>query len=211
MIYQIKSILGDYQCRVNEAKNQKKCYYVTHIAGNNKHVDKAFSATIIKLFKTARKITHNHYLIDLNGINISEIARFKQHKLLNEHSFKSEDITSGKMLKDLSKIPEPAIRYIGGEWEYDISCEPYFLVFNREDIELFAVYSGFINDGFYEHWMTDFLSYELEPFTVAVESEPIKNVGVNRVDVEYRLNVLDVFSVHAEKYHVLINTTSEVV
>ena len=210
---QIKSILGEYQCRVNESKNQKNCYYVTHI---NKHpedsherVNKDFAKDTINLFKKARHVAHNHYFINMNDIKIEEIVRFKQYKDVFKRDLSENTIINlGALTKTMVEESDIDIQCHNGEWEYNIDVGFEMLVLNAQEFEGY-MYS--LDREFSEGWLKDLLDEEFQHVTKEIESDRYKDEGSTKVKVEYNTTVKDVFRVHPEKYHVLVNTKSEVI
>ena len=213
MINQIKSILGDYQCRVNESKTNDNCYYVTHI---NKHpedkqerVNKDFAKDTINLFKKARQVAHNHYFVDMNGINIDEIIRFSQYKDVFKRDFCNDHIVNlGNITQDIVDESDINIECHNGEWEYNINVGFDMLVFNAQEFEMYMMS---LDREFKDGWLKELLDEEFQHVTKVVTSYRYKDVGETTITVEYVTTVKEVFMIHPEKYHVLVNTTSEVV
>ena len=210
---QIKSILGEYQCRVNESKNQKNCYYVTHI---NKHpedsherVNKDFAKDTINLFKKARHVAHNHYFINMNDIKIEEIVRFKQYKDVFKRDLSENTIVNlGALTKIMVEESDIDIQCHNGEWEYNIDAGFEMLVLNSSEFEM---YFSSLRREYREGWLKELLDEEFQHVTKKITSDRYKDVGDTTINVEYVTTVKEVFMIHPEKYHVLVGTTSEVV
>jgi len=207
MINKIKSILGDYQCRVNEAKAQKNCYYVTHV---NKHpeqnrsiVNHLFAKDTINLFKKSRQVAHNHYFVDMNEIKIEEVLRFKQYKDVFKRDLSENTIVNlGALTKTMVDESNINIECHNGEWEYNIDVGFEMLIFNAQEFDG-CMYS--------EGLLKELLDKEFQHVTKKITSDRYKNVGDTTITVEYVTTVKEVFMIHPEKYHVLVNTTSEII
>ena len=207
MINKIKSILGDYQCRVNDAKAQKNCYYVTHV---NKHpeqnrgiVNHLFAKDTINLFKKSRQVAHNHYFVDMNEIKIEEVLRFKQYKDVFKRDLSENTIVNlGALTKTMVDESDINIECHNGEWEYNIDVGFEMLILNAQEFDG-CMYS----EGLFK----ELLDKEFQHVTKKITSDRYKNVGDTTITVEYVTTVKEVFMIHPEKCHVLVNTTSEII
>jgi len=214
MIEEIKSILDGFECRVVEAKRAKNCFYVTYINRDpvdiQKHSDRTFASRLINLFKQSRRISRNHYFVDMNNIDIEEVNRFVSYlNIAVTDLSQRESIHLNLITRDIVEDSGCTIGCQGGEWVHHFDCGFDMLVFNAQELAVYAMDQGFNEVDFSNCWIKEILESEIEPHTKVIESDQYKHIGSKKENVEFTTFVKDVFRVHPEKYHVLVETYSE--
>ena len=198
----IKYCLKEYYIRVTEAKNNNNCYYVTLIPDISNPVNNRFAQHIIQVFSRSRKISHNHYLVDLNVINIDAIKDYSKYKDLHHKDLTKEtEIKLDEITKDIVEFELPKVVFIGGDYVLNFDPKDEILVFDLDELYTHAIDTGFIDGDFTENWIKELIEPEISEHFQTFGSDR----GTTEIKAMFKTVIKDTFIID-DRVKVLIHT-----